>query len=283
MAVNVTLSLQLVTAQVKVESAVKSDEDKETETKTVCEGDPDKGFAAHAAAKVNARYRCSSCGREHSSYHPYPRGRDNADGTYTVIPQAELDAAKAGEDKTVFTQINLVPVDRATFEENMVPSGKVYYLKPKGAVLPYAAIREAIRLRPDDVFVSEWAYRTAVNVVRVVLMGDVIAIQQYAWQDAVLPKPVIPQVDLAPEMLALATQVVDGARIEWDPARFTDIRKSTIAKLLAEASGGDSPAAPARDDANSLMAELEAFLASQAAPAPVKKARKPRTKKPAAV
>lgn len=282
MAVNVTLSLGLVSAQVKVESAVR-DDSKETELKTVCAGSTE---TEHPPAKVNSLYRCSyiapdgvPCGREHSSYHPYSKGRDNGDGTYTVIDTAALEEATATEDKSAFTTLQFVPVNRGEFDTRMVASGKVYYLKPKGAVLPYAAIREIIRSRPEDVFVTEWAYRSVVTVVAAVVMGDVLAIQQYAFQDAVQAKPSIDPIDVDPAMLTMMSGLVESLRVEWDVTKFTDMRKSKIAALLNDAAGElGLPATSIDDQSSLLMAQLTAYLADNAPPAaPKRKAPAKRT------
>lgn len=278
MAVNVTMTLNLMSAPVKVTSAVKSEDD-ETSLKTVCAGTEE---AKHAPFKVNSIYRCSHCEREHSSWHPYERGRDNGDGTFTVVAKDAIAAAAQDVDKSVFDSLNFLPVNREQFEATAVPTGKFYFLAPKGNPLFYAAIRETMRAAKDDTFVTEWAYRTAVSPVRAVLMGDLIAIQQYAYAEQVLQRPEVPPVDVDPKMLALAGQMVEGMRIVWDTKTFTDVRKSKLAALIAEASGETVSAGSTDVEAASkLVAELEAFLAEQAPQkAPTK--RKPRTKKVAA-
>lgn len=253
MALKVALKVGPFVEQSRILTAVRGD-DEETELRTVCVGKKpsDDEIAAatarallddtveipkdttHAPVRVGQFYICPECERKEKSFHPFPRGRDNGDGTFTVLTAEDLANADVSED--VKKTLTLLPTDRLEFESQMVPSGKCYYVGPEGRGETYALIRDLIRAtEADTVWTTQWAYRTAANPIRAVLFGDVVGIQQYAWPDRLVAPPQLNLPAVDKRFLDAALGVAQVLRVEFDPHTFTDVRKSKIAELLASA------------------------------------------------
>lgn len=286
MATKITIQIGPYSASARILTAVR--DETESELKTVCEGLPSTvdivdGVEtvishAHPAGKVNSLYRCSACEREERSYHPFPRGRENLDGTFTVLTTDEL--ATAEVDDTVKKTLTFFACDRAQVEARSIPNGKFYYVGPDRDPKFYALVRDLMRDAPEDVaWITQWAYRSAPITVRAVFVGDLLAIQQLAGPETVVAPPALDLPSYNPAYLAHAVEVIDTLRVEFDPHTFVDTRKTKIAEMLANAASivPIAHAASTSVDASSdaLLTSLESWAKEH------KAARKPVTVKPA--
>lgn len=253
MAKKVTMEIGPITAPAQILTAVR--EEKDGDLKTVCQGEGDK---KHAATRVNSVYRCSGCGREESSYHPFPRGRAKLDGTFTVLTKEQLAEAEASTDAK--TKLALLPAPRDQVERLTVPNGNFYYVGPRENPAYYKLLRDIMLMTSDRyTWVTEWAPSTAASLVRVQFVGDVLALQQLARPSEMVAPPLLDLPDYKPAFLEMALGLVDSMRIEFEPTTFTNTRKRKIAEMLAQAGAGsvESVVSTLVDPAQALFADLQ--------------------------
>lgn len=288
MAEKVTLKIGTFMLPVKAVSAAKS-EDEDSDLKTVCPGKD----APHAPNKVEQHITCPTCKRDERSYPPYKKGRDNGDGTYTVLTDEQVAEAKGlGRDVTHEMNVTTAPADQV--DKLTIPGGKLYWLSPEdGAGDWYPLVREGIRRRTDKAFLVVWAVRSAPGFYRLRVIEDLLALEQMPWPNQVKDRPTVAG-EANEAFLPMFDQLVELLSADFDPSTFRDVRKERIAAALATAeavAGGDgAPSAADAPDtaANPLLRALEAMAASKGVEVPsltvvkpAKKATKPR-KKPAA-
>ena len=233
---------------VVVKTAVEDGKDKDTDLKTVCKGKP--GGPEHPPVKVNGLMRCSDpdCQREEKSYHPFPRGRDNGDGTWT-IPSAEALAA-AAIDKSLVETITVTRHAASEVEGHLLPQGRIYWLTPgKDARDKFGSVREAIRLDEAEgfVYMTLYARSTAPATYRVTVFGDLIALQEQADPNLLKERPPVVVDDANPVLVAQARTLLSSVHGPFDPANFADVRKKLTAEALAATeateAGVDAPLA----------------------------------------
>lgn len=277
-----------VSMDVVVKTAVEA-ESKDTKLVTVCIGQKDAA-TPHDPVKVNGLMRCShaDCGREEKSYHPFPRGRDNGDGTFT-IPKAE-DIAAAAIDRSLVETIDLTSHPVEDVERHTLPLGDFYWLAPgKDAARSYDAFVRVVRESTDKAFCAMYARSTAPRMWRIVAQGSLLGLQELTLPAALKPRPAT-EVDEATDVFVAQLQVLSATvHAEFDPANFADTRQAVIAAALANteaiAAGDETPLAtvthlPKPDESPFALAMRAAGLdpnAVQAPAAPKKRASRKKT------
>lgn len=285
MAMKVTIQIGPISASAKVLTAVR--DETESDLKTVCVGDTDD---PHDAAKVNSQFKCSACERTERSYHPYPRGRDNGDGTFTVISREDhAEASKLSAD--VLETLTFFPAPREQVEKLSLPYGKVYRVGPT-ALRPemYGLCRDIMRQLSDRfIFVTQWAPKSAPMWVQAIFMGDLIGIQQLAEPASVVAPPEVNLPDYDERFLNMGVLAAETLVIDFNPHTFVDTRKTKIAELLAGTGSvaALSPGATSTgvDATEAQLVSLEAWVTqnSKTVGAAGKTAKKPtRSRRPAA-
>lgn len=253
-----------VNAPARILTAVRDKE--ESELHTVCVGKPQEGedpgpYPTHPAAKVNQYFRCTHCEREERSFHPYPRGRENPDGTWTIPPSlADLEAT---EDMK--TSLAFLPALRSDVEAHGVPFGKFYYVGPNGQPAMYALARDIIRETRDEwVWLTQWAYRTAPSFVRAVVMEDLLAIQQLALPEQIVDRPLLNLPASNPQHLAMMLTSVPLLAVQYNANTFPDVRKQKLAEILGKADtvAGAAPAVstPVQEGDDALLVSMQQWL-----------------------
>lgn len=272
-----TLSMGVMSAQVKLLKAVKGEDDEQdVETRTVCAGTDDE---PHAPTRVNSLYRCSHCKTERSSYHPFKRGKELADGTFELV---DISAA-AEVDRSITHELGFLAVPLDSFEATAVPSGNVYYVLPDGKPEIYAAIRDVMRSMSDEVaWVAQWAPRSAATPIRALFMGDLLAIQQYAWPRMLKDRPLIAPHTTAEAVIELGKVIAADSKVAWSIDTFVDTRKAALAERIAAVTSARSAVPTGVDGAQALLLSMQEYVAARDSAKP-KPARKPAAKKPAAV
>lgn len=256
------LTMGLLSVPVRVVGASK--EDNESDLKTLCCGEG----TAHKPVRVKQKYVCPSCGHERSSYHGWPRGTDNGDGTFTPVSAEALNSAQVDSD--LKTKIDLVFCPREQVDAYAIPNGKVYYLPPDTAAAAqlYAVLRDVIAaVEEERSAIAIWAYSTAPMYVRLVRMGDLLAIQQLAWPKSIVERPLAPAADYDERLMTTAMMIPDLLTTDFDPETFVDTRKVKIAEAIAAAGpvqGGEADAAVTSvSGARDMVSDLEAWVASK--------------------
>lgn len=240
---------------------------------------PDTVHKNEPASTIRRTDACPVCANHERS--TFVKGKVVGDSVI-VIDAAELQAVK-DEDAAYTKKIELT-VHRAADMAKAFPSGKAYYLAPRGpaAANNYALLAKLLAKRPDLAFVGEFSFGGAAALYQVIVDADVLILRQLARPDQVRERPAI-EGEANEQFLTLAEQFADAICADYDPAAYRDKRTAALTKLLSEAapvalSGTPGTAASPTVD---LGAALQAALA-QAAPAPAKPARRRATKKTAA-
>jgi non-homologous end joining protein Ku len=260
-----------VNAPARIMTAVR-DKDSESELHTVCTGTSEK---EHPAAKVNQYFRCTHvdpggkpCGREERSFHPFPRGRENEDGTWVIPKEEDLAGLEATQDMK--ETLSFLPVRREEIENDAVPFGKFYYVAPASQPKQYALARDIILATRDEwVWVTQWAYRTAPSFVRAVVMNDLLAIQQLALPEQVVARPMLNLPESDPRFLAIALQSVPLLAVSYNAETFPDVRKQKLAEILGSTGAVEGSAAPAAastpvQDDDAMLLSMQKWLEDRA-------------------
>jgi non-homologous end joining protein Ku len=273
MATKITIQIGPISAPGKVLTAVRDEDD--SDLRTVCVGkkpsDDEIATAkalglevednSHAAVRVNQFFICPQCERREKSYHPYPRGKDNGDGTFDVLTPEQIASAGASKDEQEL--LAFLPVKKEN-AGGMVPHGKFYYVGPQAQPHMYGLLRDVVRRTEDThVWVTRWAYRSAANTVRAVVLGDMLAIQQIALPEQVVAPPQLNLPDYDPRYLDSALSLVDLLAVEFNPATFPDVRKAKLAEILLGAdkvAAGAAPSTPVQGNDDALLLSMQAFL-----------------------
>lgn len=228
----VTLKLgPFVTMQVVVKTATE-DDSKDTALKTLCTGKP--GGETHDPVRVNGLMRCThtGCEREERSYHPFPRGRDNGDGTFTVLSAEQL--AAAAVDRALVETIDLTKSPVEQVEAESLPVGRLYWLAPgKGAEKTYDTFVKTVRNDTGFAYMSMYARSTAPASYRILAIGDLLALQEIATGEKLKQRPAVNVAEASDTDVAMLTTLSAAIECEYKPENFADTRKAVIAAALA--------------------------------------------------
>lgn len=253
-----------------------SEKGKETDLKVVCVGGVE-GRDPHAPVRIKQWNRCPSCEFEASGYTKFPRGRDNGDGTFTVLTAEQLEASKLSNvDKAVTISLDLTAHPTKQVSDSTVPAGMFYYLAPtETSAADYPMFVELIRSRPELTFCTIYAVRTSPSMWRLGVYEDVLTLQELAWPAEVKERPKVQVFDrerLGDE-LEMANLLTKKITADFDPTRYVDTRQLVLAQFLADAeavaSGATPDSAPTFSGKSSLLAALKASVEAAASGGPV--------------
>jgi non-homologous end joining protein Ku len=263
---DVSIRLGLITLPVSVQSAVS--EDKDSKLTTVCTND-------HDPVKIKQTTACPACSLEGSIYS-FPKGKDNGDGTFTVLTKEQVDAAYAeGVSEDVKNTISLTAHPAADVAEQTLPGEKMYYLAPgKTAGEAYPMLVQLIKTRPDIALCTVFAVRSAPAMYRLAVFNDRLALHQIAWPDVVNEAPALRQDDFNPALLPMAAQFVDALMMPFDASTYRDTRKDKLNQFLETAEATTAGVEPATADTPT---ESPLLTLLRAAVEPVTEVPKPRT------
>lgn len=231
------------------------------------------------AAKIRRRDFCPTC--DNDDKEKFGKGRV-AGTSVTVVESAELEAIKQLDQEAVKKiVINVHPAAELAVA---IPSGKTYYLAPRGpaAASNYLLLGQVLANRPNLAFVGEFSFGSAASLYQILVDGDVLILRQLARPELIKDRPVI---EGTPDerYLDMLTQLAELTCTPFDPAAYRSKRLDAIGELLAKATtvalgGGEKgePAAPPVDLATALQAALDKAGASAA---PAKKPARRRTTK----
>lgn len=275
---DIPIRLGLITLPVSVQSAIS--EDKDAKLTTVCTNE-------HDPVKIKQTTACPSCSLEGSIYS-FPKGKDNGDGTYTVLSREQVDAAYAeGVTEDMKKTITLTAHPAADVDLHTLPGEKMYYLAPgKAAGDAYPMMVELIKSRPNIAMCTVFAVKSAPAMYRLAVFNDRLALLQIAWPDRINDAPQLRTTDFNPTMLSMAQTFVDALMMPFDASTYRDARQDKINQFLGESEKVVAGTAPNTEPVESpLMAALRAATTPVEAPAATPKKRAPRktAAKPATV
>jgi DNA end-binding protein Ku len=208
------------------------------------------------------------------------RGYEVSKGDYVVVEDEEIDAVALESTHTIAIERF---VDRTEIDTLYIDAP--YYIAPDDRVAQeaFAVIREAMRSRNVVGLARVVMYRRE----RIVMLeprgkGLFACLLRYPYevrQDEPYFEE-IPDVDLAPDMISLASHIIDTMQGHFEPASFEDRYEDAVAALVQAKQSGRAlpqPAAP-RQSGNvvSLMDALRRSIEAErpaASPAPKAQAR----------
>jgi DNA end-binding protein Ku len=140
-----------------------------------------------------------------------------------------------------------------------------YYLGPDGDDEGYFALAEALKAR-EVVGVAHWVLRNKRYVGALQASGGYLLLDTLRYaQEIVAVGAVAPSANRAPDKreIALAEQLIGALEDRFDPAEFRDEYQDQLRGMIAAKAAGKVvrfPKAPKREQADSLVASLQASL-----------------------
>lgn len=259
----VMLALGGFALPVNVESALEGT--KEVSLNTLC-------TQGHGPAQTRQTLKCPVC--DNADKNQFAKGKDMGSGRFVVVPDNVLNDLGVGEGEKNQLQINTHPADQIG---RAMPGEKCYFLVPSSPAAgeTYALVAALINSRPDLVFVTRWAVRSALAMYQLIVFDGVLALKQLAWPGAVRALPEVPTV-YNEAMLPLAAQLADAMCVPFVPGEYVDDRSAGLLKFISEAEAvagadvkdDDGPAVPvvAQDLEAMLKASVQAALVSKGVP-----------------
>lgn len=266
---NVAVSLgPFFNMNINVESSVDDDE-KEVKLSNVCHGIKDsKEHPLHKASGCTMKLTCKVCGNDDTAH--FQKGQQVGD-TWFVVDAASLATARTAPEE-MQKRMKLTVHKTADLAGNVLPTGKAYFLSPKGGFHEaYAIFRALLDPIPECepvTFLTLWAPRSKVGLYRLGKFETAITIEQLAFPATIRPVPAVTE---TPDVGLLA-QAQMLARMSISPFNLDDYTNERAGRLEAlikagnpeeAAPEGATPATPvAARGANALALNLNAALAA---------------------
>src|SRR3954449_13329310 len=212
-------------------------------------------------------------------YADIAKGAEVGRGKYVMIEQEELDSVAPGRSRSlsISSFVDLDEIDPIHF-------AKSYYLGPKGeeAKKPYALLRDAMA-RSNRAAIASFVMRGKEYLAAIRADGDVLVLETMFFADEIRqPKDEIGNlprnVDLAPQELKMATQLIESMAGPWQPTDYRDTYTDRVNALIrAKAKNKSYEQAEEAPQATNVVDLTEALRAS--VEAAKKGGRKPAAKK----
>ena len=236
---NVPLTFGLVSVPVNVQSSVK-DPKEEVSCNTVCDGSHrlnNKKPDPHIVAAIQSIYRCPLCDNEDKDL--MKKGRNLGGGSFVLVDEDELAKSILGKDDINYKAM-VLNVHRTEEIGGITPAGSFYNLAPSAAAgESYNLIVQMLRDCPEYTLITTWAIKTKLAPYRLLVVGDTLAIEKFAWPEDVHPLPIAPALPVQPTMLAQAKMLLEMTCTPFDLVNYRDERRAGLAAWIA----GQSPVA----------------------------------------
>jgi hypothetical protein len=213
--------------------------------------------------KPSQKYLCGTCQGQFSTGE-LDRAREIKKVLHKVTPE-EIEAAR--ETLLPEKEIHLHPVSAVDFYQHSRADGVAYRLRADKLGDVVAMITDLVtNLSATVVLVGEMnAGRSTEKLFTLTTWNGALILQEVARPDEVISFTA-EKVDYNDKLLTQATMFVSGQVGEFDAANFANRRKQRIAELDVAKAGGTTvsatPAAPKANASDSLLALLEAQIAS---------------------
>lgn len=266
---NVTLSLGLISATVRLESAMTTSES----FKTTCAGQ--EGHPAHPLAAIKMPKQCTvGCG-ELPFNAKLGKARE-VGGQLVPVTDEEIKAAKAASDDLYKGKIELVPHNAEDVLTTTGQGEKLYQLIPEGG--QYALLCRLVTAHPELAFTAMYTVKTraAMYVLRAV-KGVLLAEERVVQGGTGRMKP-LPQLatDVNEQLVAMAEAFLTDLVAPFNAANYEDGYLKAIAEIVNGREGVPveklATVTPIRQSDDDLMAALAALTKPAKKRAPRKKA-----------
>jgi non-homologous end joining protein Ku len=267
LAKNITLSLGLISATVRVESATTTAES----FKSVCTG---QDGATHDPIPVKAPRKCESCG-ELAYGAPVSKARE-VGGGLVLVTDEEIAQAKAAHDEKFKGAVQLVAHQAGDVAGATAQGEKLYQLVPEGEHSRYALIARLVAEHPELAFVSMYTVRSRAAMYVLRSRNGVLLLEERVTQDRLKPLPQV-ETTVNEAMLGMAETLLPDLITEFNVADYTDKYLAAIEALVAGRDAVSSALAtvtPIRQTDDDLMAKLAAAVQEKEPAKPKRATRK---------
>lgn len=210
---NVTLSLGLISAAVRVESAVSTTES----FKTTCAGQ--EGKPAHALTAIKQPKKCEHCGE--LPFNAKLGSAREVSGGLVPVTAAEIAAAKAANDDLHKGKFNLVPHKADEVFALTGQGEKLYQLIPDGESSRYALLCQLIASHPDLAFVAMFTVKTRAAMYVLRARDGVILAEERVAQDRLKPLPRL-DTTVNDKLLAMASALLPDLVAPFNATAYED-------------------------------------------------------------
>ena len=205
--------------------------------------------------------RVCSIDGEQVSYDDIAKGFETDDGQMVVLTDEDLADLPIATGKEIAVD-KFVPSDQI----DPLYLDKSYYLEPdKGAVKPYALLREALTAT-DRVALVTVALRNRTTVAVLRVRGEVIVLQTMLWPDEVRAAEFgvldeASQDDAKPAELAMAQMLVESLSGDYKPEDYVDDYEQAVKQVVqAKLDGGQVQQPEEPEDEGGEVLDLLAAL-----------------------
>ena len=195
------------------------------------------------------------------------RGYEVAPETFVEVEDEDFDelpGPSARRTVAILNFVSLSEVDPMYFD-------RPYLLGPEeGGGRPYGLLREALR-RTDRAAVARFALRARDHLALVRVVGPTLVLETMRYPDelaSVEGFEHLPTDSVDTRELDLAAELIERRSAPWEPQRYRDTYRETLADRLAQRGAAGRVAAQAPQGYAGLLAALEASLQADAGEAP---------------
>ena len=162
-------------------------------------------------------------------------GRENERGETVFVEREEIERVRPRRSATIEIEdfVELDDIDPVYFD-------KTYHAVARTAAdaTPYALLLRAMQ-RSGRVGIGRFVLRTKPHLVAVRPMADVLAVETLFFGDEVRDARAVSPVDMDDvaideRELALAQQLIEMLRADWEPSAYADTYREELLELLAE-------------------------------------------------
>ena len=170
-------------------------------------------------------------------------GRETDAGETVLLEREEIERLRPRRSASIDIEsfVELGDIDPVFFD-------KTYHAVPRSAgdATPYALLLRAMQ-RAGRIGIGRFVLRTKPHLVAVRPMSDVLAVETLFFGDEVRDAARVSPVDLgtvavSERELALAEQLIDMLKSEWEPDAYADTYRQELLELLAAKEPAAAPA-----------------------------------------
>jgi non-homologous end joining protein Ku len=239
--------------------------EREESFSTICD-------VGHDPLKVERPYICPAC--DNRDYATLKKGRENADGTLTVIDPEALKTAQASEELKGQMIVTAHPLKDVL--DHTMPATTTYFVGAAKASKTlkgytqaqldqgFSLLKTLLLADPNITLVTQYAPSTKASMWRFGLLGDNVVVSQLVWPENIKEAPELPAITVGDQEKAVGKQLLELNVQPFDPANYVDTQK-IAREAIVQASANGEILVPAAEPANTNIASLSLLDALQAA------------------
>jgi DNA end-binding protein Ku len=172
-------------------------------------------------------------GEREIAFEELTRGYEVEPGRLVTLSREEIDSIRPRRSRSIEIEdfVQLESIDPVYFE-------KSYYLAPQHeAEEPYVLLLRAME-RTSLVGIGRFVLRTKPHLVAIRAMDEVLGLETMYFADEVRPPDEVAwnlsAVSVSSRELALAEQLIEMLRTEWEPSAYSDQYREQLLRMISE-------------------------------------------------